>query len=842
MNARIDYADSGLRRDQPAHSQSSVMTSVTQVSSLESFALREPHGVIRGEGIMRKSLRSGATVRKNMFRGVGFFIILTAAAMAAGQLDFSKSFQLSNDPALGFSAKPKLVRLANGRLVTVYADAIENSAERYVYDIKSDILRPARDIFARYCNSNIVDCGNPAHWSTPVNLSNSSGANSASTDWDGERDGNNLRKPYSGDSGKPNVFSAGSRIVVTWTDKYCPDGDVSTPAIDEATQRTVTYIERDFIEVPFSCVWVASSANGGVNWTPARQLSSGHRDAIQDVNRGIGSGHWAITWQEDPTGLKLGEAEGPGDGGSGAKVSKGTDIWYTFADPEWFDSDAMDGFGFWHAPVRLTDNATGQSAAGHHNLVRELDGTPVAGADMDGGIAGAARANLAIVDDSARSRARIALVAYEETKGSGGTEEGKVIRYHQFPWNDPAASNPAGCLISDPGENARRVRLVRQNGPGPLSGLRLAIFWKQGLLGQGGPSDIMLRFGFAGPDKLATGLRPVDLVPQVDPFCETSIPAMTRNLTNAAALNISAETETATDANLLDPTFLNAIEDARAHRAVLRKDDFYISWSYTPDWAVATYTDLENYNFWLRHYSAATNMWLSPVNLSNIDDVGINVKEPRLIGMPGNGPGCTGPLNPKSTSDCQNPDVLLIAWGTETNVYSHLGGAQDLEIYYTRTTDKGQTLEPVQVVANRGEDSRFEAQIRPTPDGSTVFSVWGQTDAKTGMTTAYGAGALYRSDTDNDGLLDNEDNCLLIFNPDQVDVDDDGIGNICDSDFNQDCAVNLSDLLLMKRNFGGSEPLYDLNSDGAIDLADLGIMRSYFLGPPGPSGLPNNCD
>ena len=63
------------------------------------------------------------------------------------------------------------------------------------------------------------------------------------------------------------------------------------------------------------------------------------RDAKQDAHSGnvttdpasasYRKGQVVISWQEDPQGLQLGEADGPGDGASGAQVNGGTGIWYT---------------------------------------------------------------------------------------------------------------------------------------------------------------------------------------------------------------------------------------------------------------------------------------------------------------------------------------------------------------------------------------------------------------------------------------------------------------------------------------------------------------------------------
>lgn len=95
---------------------------------------------------------------------------------------------------------------------------------------------------------------------------------------------------------------------------------------------------------------------------------------------------------------------------------------------------------------------------------------------------------------------------------------------------------------------------------------------------------------------------------------------------------------------------------------------------------------------------------------------------------------------------------------------------------------------------------------------------------------------------DVDGVLDALDNCLLSPNPDQRDVDGDGIGSMCDADFDQSCVVNFADLGTMKAAFFTSDPNVDMDGQGVVNFADLGLLKRGFFQPPGPSGIPNLCD
>ena len=103
-------------------------------------------------------------------------------------------------------------------------------------------------------------------------------------------------------------------------------------------------------------------------------------------------------------------------------------------------------------------------------------------------------------------------------------------------------------------------------------------------------------------------------------------------------------------------------------------------------------------------------------------------------------------------------------------------------------------------------------------------------------------------DFDNDGIMDNEDNCIDGYNPNQTDTDGDSIGDICDAcnnliwtggDVNGDLNISLEDILLLVDIIledNDSQCGYEagnVNGDGVVNILDvIGLVQRVLGGSP----------
>jgi len=137
-----------------------------------------------------------------------------------------------------------------------------------------------------------------------------------------------------------------------------------------------------------------------------------------------------------------------------------------------------------------------------------------------------------------------------------------------------------------------------------------------------------------------------------------------------------------------------------------------------------------------------------------------------------------------------------------------------------------------------------------TPDVTVTTAVATTTTAAVANTTAVAVERpitaeqlcpLTLPDTDGDGVPDGTDNCTEDVNPDQLDTDGDGIGNVCDCDFNQDDFCGGPDFTLFIGCFnqptGGDATCEaaDMNGDGFVGGPDFTLFIGGFNGPPGPA-------
>lgn len=153
---------------------------------------------------------------------------------------------------------------------------------------------------------------------------------------------------YMGDSDTIDLTVNKGFVFVSWRDKFAQSGNPwgIDPNDDlyqiMGPQRSVDYMDPhgdddprpDLGQRPFNAIWTCRGFLDPnlqeIVWFKADQITTGRRCAVRNFNAGLDDGGFAVSWQEDPKGLKTGKGRGPGAGMSGACVNHKTDIWYSY--------------------------------------------------------------------------------------------------------------------------------------------------------------------------------------------------------------------------------------------------------------------------------------------------------------------------------------------------------------------------------------------------------------------------------------------------------------------------------------------------------------------------------
>ena len=522
---------------------------------------------------------------------------IAAAVYAATALQFGAEINVSRTPSP--TEKAKIVRLA-------YVDGgVFKKAWLFTY---ADGPVGQQNVYARYS----FDDG--ATWSVPVLLSRD--AANAPTGGQAILVRNSLA--FVADNDKPSIFAppvtSGPKVIVTWNSAYCPQGAGAGNNAGSYTNPTQGAGDLDgdgTPDRPYHCVWVATSTDPTLAAWDVQQLTNGERDAIGEVVSGSATGNaFALAWQEDPAGLQPGEAEGRGDGGTGATVSGGTNIWYTHA-------ASPSGSTLRANIVQLSDNnttGTGQPGASRPNL--QLSGSTAA-------------------------------VAYEES-ACPGSSGGKCVVYHSFEYSKHD-TNSAGTIVSDVTKNSRRVRFVLQGASAAgASTLRSVLLWRESpTVVPGAPADIVIRRGLVDPVARpgSTGFLASDIL--ADGI---------QNMTNVSAGGGNANAHRAI---------------LRGGLVVLAYDQTPDMDAANPE---KTANPTTNYNLYITRSTQQGNAgsWSSPLNLSRVESPALTVVEPRVAPTPGTivNPLTGMP----DAGDLQDANVFYVAYATESNTLDGAAG------------------------------------------------------------------------------------------------------------------------------------------------------------------------
>lgn len=205
-----------------------------------------------------------------------------------------------------------------------------------------------------------------------------------------------------------------------------------------------------------------------------------------------------------------------------------------------------------------------------------------------------------------------------------------------------------------------------------------------------------------------------------------------------------------TELNLLDNSFTNPYDDARAHRGILKGDMLAIAYDWTPNWAAARNGN-DIFNLYVRRsFDGGKTFTTNPTgagvehintykielgdgtgsegrdyepkvvetsfyepgefeparNLSQLTNNKESVIEPRLVGPP---PTITNSSGETYLEDINNKNVYWVTYGTSTNPgKKSTEDKEPMDLYYSYTDDFGDTYYTVEKIPNPDSKGKFD--------------------------------------------------------------------------------------------------------------------------------------
>lgn len=101
---------------------------------------------------------------------------------------------------------------------------------------------------------------------------------------------------------------------------------------------------------------------------------------------------------------------------------------------------------------------------------------------------------------------------------------------------------------------------------------------------------------------------------------------------------------------------------------------------------------------------------------------------------------------------------------------------------------------------------------------------------------------LLEFDSDGDSIINACDNCSRYPNEDQQDTDNDGFGNACDADLDNNGFVTYDDLSNFSIAFNTNSAVADFDNSGYVNFNDLVSFKRLYNKTPGPGANPNDSD